>query len=96
MPLGTYWSVSAFDANTNNFFVRNDRQATSGEVRVVVTPPDQNKKPIVGGATYVRSPTTRGLVLFRTLINDDANLPEIDAERRQARCDTWRASQPRS
>jgi uncharacterized membrane protein len=95
VPRGTYWSVSAFDANTNNFFVRNDRQAANGEVHLVLTPPDQDKQPVVKGAIRVSSPTMRGLVLIRTLINDDANLPEIDAERRQARCDTWRASRTR-
>jgi len=96
VPHGTYWSVSAFAANTDNFFVRNDRQASKGEVRFVLLAPDAKAAPDANGAIRVRSPTTRGLVLIRTLINDDANLSEIDAERRQARCDTWRPSQPRN
>jgi uncharacterized membrane protein len=34
----------------------------------------------------VSAPTSRGIVLFRTLINDDARLAEIDQQRREAGC----------
>jgi uncharacterized membrane protein len=37
--------------------------------------------------TVISAPSTKGLVLFRTLINDDARLAEIDAQRREARCE---------
>jgi uncharacterized membrane protein len=96
VPHGTYWSVSAFDADTNNFFVRNDRQASNGEVRFVLLAPHSDVTPNANGAALVHSPTMRGLVLFRTLINDDADFAEIDAERRQAGCDTWRPSSRRN
>jgi uncharacterized membrane protein len=95
VPHGTYWSVSAFDAETNNFFVRNDRQATNGEVRFVLLAPRDERKGLANEALMVSSPSQRGVVLFRTLINDEANLAEFDSERRQARCDTWTASRPR-
>jgi uncharacterized membrane protein len=95
VPHGTYWSVSAFDADTDNFFVRNDRQARNGEVRLVLLAPHNDAAPNANGAILVHSPTMRGLVLFRTLIDDDANFTEIDAERRQAGCDTWRPSSGR-
>ncbi len=94
VPTGTYWSVSLFDANTNNFFVLNDRQA-KGAVELIVTPPkvekigtmsivDPGAPPIM--PNIVPSPTMRGLVLFRTLINDETKFAAIDKTRRQANC----------
>ncbi len=69
VPPGTYWSVSAFDAQTNNYFVRNDRQTPSGAVDFLIIAPgasvQRNRLPVIV------SPTNRGLVLFRTLINDE-------------------------
>jgi hypothetical protein len=35
----------------------------------------------------VSAPTTTALVLFRTLISDDARLAEIDQQRRVAKCE---------
>jgi uncharacterized membrane protein len=88
VPPGTYWSVSVFDAYTDNVFIENNRQATGGKVDFVIVGPKSGL--IDGGKAHapqqVYSPTTKGLVLFRTLIDDEANLPEIDAARRQATC----------
>ncbi|HEY1630652.1 MAG TPA: DUF1254 domain-containing protein [Rhizomicrobium sp.] len=84
VPPGTYWSVSMFDSETNNFFVLNDRQA-KGSVDLLVVPKDW-EKPMPG--TVVHAPSTRGLVLFRTLVNDEKNLAAIDAARKQAKCGT--------
>lgn len=79
----TYWSVSVFDAETNNVYVVNDRQAKGGAVDFVLS----------GGArldavahNQIQISSTRGLVLFRTLINDETHLAEIDAGRRHATC----------
>ncbi|HEX4301526.1 MAG TPA: DUF1254 domain-containing protein [Rhizomicrobium sp.] len=84
----TYWSVSLFDADTNNFYVLNDRQAKTGGVDFTIVPPSQDKQPF---GNVVRSPTVRGLVLFRTLIDDEAKLKEIDAARRHASCAPFQA-----
>jgi uncharacterized membrane protein len=83
----TYWSVSAFDADTNNFFVVNDRKA-GDHVDVLIVAPGYG-----GSSTLpkVESPTRRGIVLFRTLIDDDKRLKEIDAARRHASCDAYQA-----
>jgi uncharacterized membrane protein len=95
VPQGTYWSVSMFDSNTNNFFVENDRQVKGSGVWLFVIPakgflvdlaakgPPRGPMPV-----SVRSPTTRGLVLFRTLIADEKDFTALDAARRQATCGT--------
>jgi uncharacterized membrane protein len=82
VPAGTYWSVSLFDAETNNFYVLNDRQA-HGAVDFILVGPHQDKQP---RGHVVRAPTERGLVLFRTLIDDETDFAALDAARRQATC----------
>jgi uncharacterized membrane protein len=84
--------VSLFDADTNNYYVRNDHQARDGELRLILARRDDSTTPMPPGTTLVRSPTLRGLVLFRTLINDETKVGEIDSERREASCRTWRPS----
>ena len=42
----------------------------------------------------VVAPSNKGIVLFRTLINDDEHVAEIDAARRHAACEPYRAPRP--
>ena len=83
----TYWSVSLFDAATNNFYVVNDRKAGSDGVDFLIVAPRHS----AGGTKLpvVVAPTNRGIVLFRTLIDDDKRLAEIDAARRHAACEAF-------
>ena len=85
VPPGTYWSVSAFDADTNNYFVRNDRHAGGVVDFFVVRGGGGRPQP---ASEIVQSPTQRGLLLFRTLINDEGRFAAIDAARRMATCVT--------
>ena len=92
VPPDTYWSASAFDADTNNFFAINDRTVGGQPLELIILPPAQRSEPPhIAGRLVVHSPTVRGLVLFRTLVNDDKNLARIDAVRRQATCGMWMA-----
>lgn len=94
VPQGTYWSVSVFDADTNNIFALNDKQANGKGVRLTIE--DANPNPPYGtkGAYVyaisldhsVKSPTKHGLVLFRTLISNEKDFATLDAVRRQANC----------
>lgn len=92
VPPDTYWSVSIFDADTNNFYVRNDHQVQGGIDLVLVDKKSAGgaDRALPKGATAVPSPSVKGLVLFRTLIQKEANFAAIDAVRRQARCGTIR------
>ncbi len=82
----TYWSVSAFDDDTNNFFVENDRQA-KGAVDFIITAPGHFVDTTL---PVVTAPSVRGLVLFRTLINNENRLAEIDRGRRGAACEPFK------
>ncbi|MBN9557824.1 MAG: DUF1254 domain-containing protein [Alphaproteobacteria bacterium] len=86
VPQGTYWSVSFFDDETNNFYVRNDRQVKGGHIDILLMAAAPLDKPLPKGAEIVHAPSLKGLVLFRTLINDDAQFAAIDAARRTADC----------
>ena len=77
----TYWSVSAFDAHTDNFFVLDDRHAKGGRFDITLAAPDAARP------GDIASPTARGIILVRTLIDDDTHLARIDAARRHARCE---------
>jgi uncharacterized membrane protein len=91
MP-ATYWSVSLFDSNTDNFYVINDRQAKDGSVDFLLIAPgafvDGTRLPVV------TAPSRRGIVLFRTLINDETKVAEIDTARHRARCEPYVAGTP--
>lgn len=79
----TYWSISIFDANTNNIFVLDDRQAKGRPVEITIVGPGSTK-PLPGIVVY--APEPHGLVLVRTLIDSDAHLAAVDKARRNATC----------
>jgi len=84
----TYWSVSVFDADTNNFYALNDRQAKTGTADFILMP--QSKSARAGQLPVVVAPTSRGIVLFRTLVNDESQVAEIDAARHNAACEPFK------
>jgi uncharacterized membrane protein len=85
----TYWSVSLFDNETDNFYVVNDRQAKDGAVDFLIIAPgafvDGTRLPVVV------APTKRGIVLFRTLIDDETHFADIDRARHGAACEPFAA-----
>ena len=83
----TYWSVSVFDADTDNIYVLNDRQTKNGSVDFVLTGP--NTGILNSGPRQVWSPTTHGVVLFRTLVDDEKRFAEIDAGRKHTACELY-------
>lgn len=81
----TYWSLSTFASNTDNFFVVNDRQVKSGRIEIILAA-DGNTK-TEKGIPVVVTPSTKGIVLFRSLVTSEEARAEIDAMRRQSNCD---------
>ena len=87
IPPDTYWSASAFDAQTNNFFAINDRNVGGQPLELIILPPgDRNEPPHIAGQLVIHAPTAHGLVLFRTLVSSEKDFAKIDAVRRQASC----------
>lgn len=86
----TYWSVSMFDANTNNFYALNDRQAKTGTADFLLV--GSGRSAGAGRLPVVTAPTNRGIVLFRTLVHDESHIAEIDAARHYAACEPYKAA----
>ena len=85
----TYWSLSFFASNTDNFFVINDRQVQSKAVSVVLVGPD-GQAPAGVNARVVTSPTKRGVALFRTLVTDESRVAELIRIQKQAGCESMK------
>jgi len=77
VPPHRYWSLSVFDANTDNIFSVNDR-AVSGHYALTLS------KDGVGGSLAV--PGGKGIALIRILVTDAKDLANIDALRRRSTC----------
>lgn len=83
-----YWSIALYGANSDNFFVLNDRKAAGVPVDLVLIGPDTPEPAAVpAGARMVRAPGGRGLLLMRVLVGDYAAEREtVEAARRTLRC----------
>jgi uncharacterized membrane protein len=87
--LPNYWSIALYSANSDNFFVRNDRQAAGKPVDLWLVPssgaPAQNQVP--ASAEVVVSPSKTGFLLMRVLASDyQTDQAVLEAGRRTLRC----------
>ncbi len=81
----TYWSLSFYQTNTDNFYVLNDRQAKTNPVEIVLVGPEMGV-PNVANAEVVAAPTEKGVFLLRTLIMDEDKLDELIKIQKKASC----------
>lgn len=78
VPQGTYWSAAVYDFDSDNYFVRDDRQVR-GRLSLRILPPGSGGRGII-------SPSTRGIVIIRTLVDSDSDLARLERIRLTARC----------
>jgi uncharacterized membrane protein len=78
VPPRRYWSLSIFDANTDNIFSVNDRAVASGRYALTLS------KDGAGGSVAV--PGAKGIALIRILVTDAKDLASIDRLRRRSTC----------
>ena len=81
----TYWSISFYQTNTDNFYVLNDRQAKTDTVDIILTRPDR-AVPQIDGAIVVVAPTSKGVFLLRSLVKDEDKLGDLIKIQRLATC----------
>lgn len=89
--LDNYWSIALYGANSDNFFVLNDRQAGSAPVDLwlVADAGNSAQGSPPSGAQVVVSPSRTGLLLMRVLTGDYAAEKErVEAARRTLRCES--------
>jgi len=83
-----YASLSIFAANTDNFYVINDRQMPSGGADILLIR-NGSARPATS-AIVVESPSTKGIALLRYLAPTPERFAAAAAARTSARCEVWR------
>jgi uncharacterized membrane protein len=75
-PKETYFSVAMYAANTDNFFVINDRQLAKDGREILLV---RKGMPYRDSGNYkvVEAPTPQGIILCRTLITDEHRIGEM-------------------
>lgn len=82
-----YTSVALYSPTTDNYFVRNDRQADGKPLDLVVLPKDTTAlADLPAGATAIEAPADKGLVLVRRVVESKEAFPALDEVRKQATC----------
>lgn len=84
-----YWSVALYGANSDNFFVVNERSAAAQRLDLWVVPPgaDRSSMNAERGSTVVDAPSRKVLLLMRLLLTDDpADLALATSARSTLRC----------
>ncbi|MGD1933859.1 MAG: DUF1254 domain-containing protein [Candidatus Phaeomarinobacter sp.] len=83
----TYWSVSAFAHNTDNFFVVNDQQIRGDKLELLIRR-EEDEVSGYEGIPVSFAPSDQGVVLMRMLVTDRESYLELDPVRREATCET--------
>lgn len=86
----SYWSISAFDSSTNNFFVKNDQQINGNAMELILVKRGQPWPRLDNALERIIlfSPSEKGIILIRAVIDADKHLPALAALVHQARCET--------
>jgi uncharacterized membrane protein len=81
----TYWCISLYRRNTDNFYVRNDRASPEREFDLVLTGPRGSYRRL-GNEEVVEAPSSRGIVVIRAVIadrNDEKEIARVQATLKQ-------------
>lgn len=85
-----YWSIALYASTSDNFFVVNDRGVRDGRVDLTIVDARHSTETFVGEneeTLRVVSPTDRGMLLMRLLVNDDPSVrAAAESARRNLRC----------
>lgn len=87
--LTTYWSIALYGANSDNFFVVNDREAGQAPVDLwlVSEGPNVGDPVVPAGAKVVVVPSAKGFLLMRVLTgNYEAEKSTVEPARRTLTC----------
>lgn len=82
----TYWSLSLFAANTDNFHVVNGDTMKGHADLVLVARGAPRPADLGPDVPVVEAPSARGIALFRYLITDEERLADLAALQHSSRC----------
>lgn len=89
LQLKTYWSIALYGANSDNFFVINDRNVGTQPVDLWLVSEQgfASSQPVPPGSRVVVTPSTTGLLLMRVLTgNYETDKEFIEPARRTLAC----------
>lgn len=89
LQLPSYWSIALYGANSDNFFVINDRSAGTRPVDLwlVSAQGSTPSRPVPPDSRVITTPSSTGLLLMRVLTGDyDAEKAMIEPARRTLTC----------
>jgi uncharacterized membrane protein len=81
----SYWSLSLYEKNMDNYFVINDKQIKTRQAEIILTGMN-NAISDQGSTKIVISPTETGFLFIRLLIEDSDKLDELRNIQKQAKC----------
>lgn len=85
VPLHTYFSISAYGDNADNFFVINDQKINTSNVDVVFKRKEISYQKS-GDEIVVDVPSSRGVIFIRTLVKDPNDMETLIAAQHHAQC----------
>ena len=85
-----YTSLSLFAANTDNYFVEDDRVRQGPIEVIVVGPSDGVPAKLPQGARVVIAPEDHGMAIVRRVVAAETSLPDIEAARERSFCAPYR------
>ncbi len=78
----TYWSISFYGSNTDNFYVKNEQQVHADSLKILLVGKHMSySNP--QNAEVVIATSKKGIVLFRALIKNDKQLKVLNRLRRK-------------
>ena len=92
VPKDTYWSVSGYGSGMEIFVTINDRQSPLDTVEFLLAPRGDRIRS--DDLAVIRSPSTTGVLVMRTLVNDETRAKQLDEERRNSNCTTYKPPPP--
>jgi|TARA_B110001454_G_scaffold191123_1_gene190634 uncharacterized membrane protein len=85
--LNTYWAMSFYSANSDNFAILNDLDIDSEDLKVYLFGP--NSKPIkITDGFAIFSPTDKGVMLIRRFIGNEDNIEEMYRNQETLTCNS--------
>jgi uncharacterized membrane protein len=79
-----FWSLTLFQANTDNYFGIDDRAVHGDSVQLFILGPNQSA-PIPRGGHAVASPTEKGIAIVRMVVSSPDKLEALDKLRKKAK-----------
>ena len=79
-----YWSISFYQQNSDNFFVRNDLEMERRTFEFILAMEEQDTASLTGEP--IRSPTAKGIMLIRRFAADASDMDGIIANQDALNC----------